>query len=215
MKARILLVLAGCIAALPAFAAPGPGSSPARAPTPEELRMLHELSRCMVKDHGKKVERLLAMDYRSAAYAPALRSLARDGGRCFPYFGALRMSSVLLAGGLAEASLPAALNGSPLAQRVAYDPSKPAVKPHDEGEYLGLCAVRTMPDEVAALLATAAGSAEEATAAGVIAPKLAPCVQAGASARINRPGLRALFALAAYRLVTGRGLQPAAQPGIQ
>ena len=177
--------------------------------------MLHELSRCLVKHRGQKVERLLAMDYRSAAYTPALRSLARDGGRCFPYFGALRMSSVLLAGGLAEASLPAALNGSPLAQRVAYDPSKPAVKPHDEGEYLGFCAVRTMPDDVAALLATPPGSAEEATAMSVIAPKLAPCVQTGASARINRPGLRALFALAAYRLVTGRGLQSAAQSGIQ
>jgi hypothetical protein len=57
-------------------------------------------------------------------------------------------------------------------------------------------------DRVAAVLATVPASAEEAKAIAAITPKLAACVRQGAAATLNRPALRALFALAAYRIVT-------------
>lgn len=176
---------------------------PAPVSSAVDIGTLHVFAACLVDRYRTGVRRLLAMDYRSPAYENALRTLTDEGHRCLPFaFGELRSAGILVGGAFAEQLLPAALNGSRLADRVAHDPSRPPVPARDEGEYLGLCVVRTMPDEVAALFATKAGSKEERLAAGNIVPRLGPCVRAGASARVNVPGLRALLALAAYRLAT-------------
>lgn len=208
MKARPALV-ALAFAAL-AVSAPA-AAKPERAPAASEvdIRTLHVVAGCLANRYERNVRRLLAMDYRDAAYDDALRTLARMGSRCAPFVaGRLRSARVLVAGAFAEALLPATLNGSHLADRVAYDPSMPAVAARDEGEYLGLCSVRSMPDEVAGLLATRPASEEERLAIGNLRPRLGPCLRAGSSARINASGLRAIVALAAYRLVT----QPAGPP---
>jgi hypothetical protein len=190
-----------------AFAAAGASSAAGAAAddkrtTPEELRMLHDFTRCVAKERGAQVRRVLRLDYRTDAYRRSLRNLAADIHPCRPFRGILRMSGLLLVGGLAEALLPKELTGATLASRAAFDPSSPAIAARDDGEYLGLCAVRKMPDQVAALLATAPASAEEKDAAATISRDLGPCLKAGSSAKLNRPGLRALLALAAYRIAT-------------
>lgn len=201
--------------ALAALAAPAPAAAkPERAPPASavDIRTLHVFAGCLADRYERTMRKLLAMDYRDPAYDDELRTLARMGSRCAPFvLGRLRSARVLVAGAFAEALLPATLNGSRLADRVAYDPSMPAVAARDEGEYLGLCAVRSMPDEVAGLLATRPASEEERLAIGNLRPRLGPCLRAGSSARVNASGLRAILALAAYRLVT----QPAgaARPG--
>jgi len=189
----VAISLAGPAAAKP---------QPAPISSAVDIGTLHVFARCLVDRYRPSARRLLSMDYRSSAYDHALRSLADVGKRCLPFaFGRLRSAGVLLAGAFAEALLPAAMKGSRLADHVAYDSSRPAVPARDEGEYLGLCAVRTMPDDVAELLATKPASEEERLAVGKIRPQLGPCVRAGAAARVNIPGLRALIALAADRLV--------------
>lgn len=201
---RYFLMLLAAAAAAPAQAAAKPDTAPISSAV--DIGTLHVFAECLVDKYRPGVRRLLAMDYRKPAYDNALRSLTDTGKRCLPFaFGRLRSSRVLVAGALAEQLLPAALNGSRLADRVAYDPSKPPVPARDEGEYLGLCAVRTQPDGVAELLATKPASGEERLAAGKILPRLGPCVRAGAAAKINVPGLRALAALAAYRLASQQG----------
>lgn len=198
--------LASMIAALAALAMSAPAAAkPDQAPISSavDLGTLHVFAGCLADRYERNMRRLLAMDYRTPAYDDALRTLTRMGDRCSPFaFGKLRSSRVLVAGAFAEALLPETLNGAGLADRVAYDPAKPAVAARDEGEYLGLCAVRTMPDEVAALLATKPASAGERLAIGKLRPRLGPCVRAGAAARVNSAGLRALLALAAYRLAS-------------
>jgi hypothetical protein len=170
-----------------------------------DIETVHAFADCMAGRFRPSVRRLLAMDYRSSAYRSSLQSLTTVGNRCAPFaVGRLRSAGVLLAGAFAEQLLPEALGGSRLSERVAYDPSRPPVPARDEGEYLGLCAVRTMPEEVAALLATKPAGDEEKLATGKILPRLGPCIRAGAAARLNIAGLRAILALAAYRLASQR-----------
>jgi hypothetical protein len=198
-RALIALTLAG---ALPAAAV----AKPAANPSAVDIGTLHVFAGCMVDRYRPGVRKLLALDYRSRSYDHLLDTLMDEGSRCLPFaFGNLRSSGVLIAGALAEASLSEILDGSRLAERVAYDPSRPAVAARDDGEYLALCAVRTMPDEIAGLLATKPASEEERRAIAAIRPRLGPCLRAGAAARVNAAGLRAILALAAYRLASQSG----------
>ncbi|HEX9947452.1 MAG TPA: hypothetical protein VGA98_07925 [Allosphingosinicella sp.] len=171
--------------------------------------MLQDFTRCVAGERGAQARRVLKLDYRTDGYRRSLNNLASDVRPCRPFNGSLRMSGVLLAGGLAEALLPKALGGATLRSRTALDPARPAIPARDAGEYLGLCAVRSMPDQVSALLATGPASEEEKAAAAAISANLGPCLRAGASAKLNRPGLRALLALAAYRIVTHAQPAPA------
>ncbi|HEX8239595.1 MAG TPA: hypothetical protein VF574_07635 [Allosphingosinicella sp.] len=207
--ARISIASWVAAAALAATAAAGPAAArPVQATitSADDLRTLHLVADCLASRYERSVRKLLAMDFRGPAYDDALRTLTRMGASCTPFaFGRLRSARVLVVGAFAEELLPEALDGARLADRVAYDPSKPALAARDDGEYLGLCAVRQMPDEVAGLLATKPASDEERLAMGKIRPNLASCVRAGAAARVNLAGLRALLALAAYRIVSQAG----------
>jgi hypothetical protein len=196
------LALALALAPVAAFAAP---KAPSRAAA-VDIATIHMFAACVTGKYRQSVRRLLSLDYRTTAYEHALETLTDGSHTCIPFaFGRMVSARLLLAGAFAEQMLPKALDGAPLSERVAHDPSKPPVAARDEGEYLGLCAARTMPADVAALLATTPASADEKAAAALIVPKLGPCVRAGAAARINVPGLRALVALAAYRLATQAG----------
>jgi hypothetical protein len=177
-------------------------SAPSR---PEDIRMLHEHSRCVVEAAPNQAARILRLDYRTDSYRRSLGNLIAAPGNCAHFNGRLRMARMLVAGAFAEALLPRALAGRSLAAGVAHDPAAAPIEARDDGEYLGLCAVRSMPGQVAALLATAPASDEEKRAATAVAPGLSGCVRTGASAKLNRPALRALVALAAYRIVTQAG----------
>ena len=188
-----------------ALAAMSAGAGPAQKPAasdPRDIKMMHDLARCVADRKTGEVRRLLALDYRTEEYDRSMRRLARDASSCSRFLGSLKMARVLMAGSLAEAMLAKSGSAAPLSRRLVHDPSKPAIPARDEGEYLGLCAARTMPEAVEALLATSPESDAEKSSIAKIAPNLSQCVQAGASARVNRHGLRALLALAAYRLTT-------------
>lgn len=200
--AAVLLSPAPLLAMPPAQPA---ADSPAK---PEDLRMLHDYARCVAEENPSQAGRILKLDYRKDEYRRSLGNLAGGRTGCAKFDGRLRMAGVLLAGSFAEALLPRALAGRPLAAAAAPDPAKPPLAARDDGEYLGLCAVRSMPDRVAGLLATVPASDEEKRAVAAIAPGLSPCLRAGAAATVNRPGLRALLALAAYRIVSQAGAGP-------
>jgi hypothetical protein len=193
--------LGGLLPALLLLAMP-PAEPDRGAPSkPEDLRMLHDYARCIVEANPAQAARILRLDYRTDSYRRSLGNLVGSPRRCAPFGGRLRMAGVLLAGSFAEALLPHALAGRPLVAGVAHDPAKAAIEARDDGEYLGLCAVRSMPGQVAALLATAPASDDEKRAVAAITPRLSSCVREGAAATLNRPALRALLALAAYRIV--------------
>ena len=195
--------LAGALIALVALgAAPAAARRPAETTernTPTAIRALHDFARCVARDHWAKREGrgILAMDYRSDASRQALRRFVGERGRCLPPYHVLSSNSLLFAGALAEAFLPRTPD---LAARVAYDPARPPLQARDEIEMMSLCTVRGAPGLVAALLATEAASAEEAAALRAVAPQLGQCLRSGARTRVNPLEIRALLALAAWRL---------------
>jgi hypothetical protein len=200
---RFLIALSLAAFAMPVASA----AKPAKAASAVDIATLHLFAGCMADRYRPGVRRLLALDYRSRAYSHALNTLSVEGSRCLPFaFGRLKSASVLMAGAFAEQLLPDALGGARLADRVAHDPSRSPVAARDEGEYLALCLVRTKPDEVAGLLATKPASDAERLAVAAMRPSLATCLRAGAAARLNAAGLRAVLALAAYRLASQQGL---------
>jgi len=171
-------------------------------PTPQDIRMLHEFSRCIVEARPNQSARVLTFDYRTDSYRRSLRNLATGPRHCIRLGSRFRTAGVLLAGAMAETLLPRALAGRTLADGLRQGQAGAPIAARDDGEYLGLCAVRTMPEDVSALLAAEPAGEEEKRAAAAIAPQLSPCVRQGAAATLNRPALRALLALAAYRIVS-------------
>jgi hypothetical protein len=170
-------------------------------PTREDLRALGQFARCIVVNEPRRARELLESDYRSEAYLVAMRRLATRQNGCLPPASRLAFAGVLLAGNLAEALLRNTAPRGTLAQRAAFSAAAAPVEAHDEGEVMSLCVVRAAPAQTEAVLATAPGSPAEAAALRTITAQIGPCLASGAAMRFNRPGLRALLALAAYRLV--------------
>jgi len=112
-----------------------------------------------------------------------------------------RFAPELFVGGMAERLLDRDVQDGTLGARVALDPDGSPLSTTDQAEIMSLCIVRAAPTEVETLFSTTPGSREETTALQAIGPGIAPCLARGAELRVNRPGLRAMLARAAYRLV--------------
>jgi hypothetical protein len=174
--------------------------STARAPTSaEDIRVLHRFAHCIARRNSVATQRLLAMDFHTTDYDMALRRLADRNSECLGE-GRLRFSPMLFAGGMAESLLRWRLEGGDLAARTALDPNRPPIVARDETEVMSLCTVRAAPAEVAALLRTEPAGVQEAAAIRALTPQIRQCLAAGVRANLNRPAVRALLALAAYRL---------------
>jgi hypothetical protein len=79
---------------------------------------------------------------------------------------------------------------------------------------MALCTVRAAPQKVAAVLATEVFSAVEGAALRDITPDVQSCLAAGVNLRLNRIGLRAMLALAAYRLAEHNRAPIATRDGV-
>ena len=166
---------------------------------PAAIVALHQFARCVVERSPRAAESLIGRDYGSLDYGDVHRRIEREHGDCamgeHPAF-----SGMLFAGGLAEALLERDHAPATLPALFAYDPSLPAIQARNESEVMALCTVRRAPRETAALLATDPESPAEAAAVRAVAAALPDCVRRGQPVRLNRPGLRALLALAALKL---------------
>lgn len=167
--------------------------------SPEEIRILGDFSRCVAHRQSGQARALLAMDFHDRTYGRTLNRLVQSQRSCAPP-GQLKFAGLPFAGGLAEALLHDRLGQGALAPAVAYDPARPAIQARSESETMSLCTVRAEPERVAALLATGAGTQAEVVALNALTPAVGQCLAAGASMRLNRLGLRAMLALAAWRL---------------
>lgn len=200
MKALVMVAAALLLAGTASAQTPeSEGEAEPAAPSaPEAIRDLHDFARCIAERRTVPVRRLLAMDYRSAEYGPALRRIVTRTG-C-PGTGQFRANGRFLAARMAEALIRERMRGASLATLVTHDPSRPALQARDEGELMSLCVVRAAPADVATLFATQPAGEAEAAAIGALAPRIGECLTAGATGRFNRSGLRSMLGLAAYRL---------------
>jgi hypothetical protein len=165
---------------------------------------MHNFATCVADRGPKEAAAVLAIDYRSREYDQKLNRLARDRNRCL-FAGRLKFNGILFAGGLAERLAEKGRAPAEIARLLRYDPALPAVQARDETETMALCTVHKAPEQVADLLATEPASDAEEAAMREIAPTVGSCLAAGQKMRLNRPGLRSLLALAAYRVLLSRG----------
>lgn len=174
------------------------------APTAASLVAMRDFGRCIVAAEGSEAAVVLAMDFRTPAYRDALRRLGRSNARCLPPSSELQSAQLLFAGALAEALLITRAR-KPLAGALALDPAQPAVEARGQSEVMALCVVRAEPAASASLIEAGPATPAEAQALASLSARLPACLAQGASMRLNRPGLRALIALAAYRVAAANG----------
>jgi hypothetical protein len=140
------------------------------------------------------------MDFRSPEYGKMMKAYARGHGYC-AWNSKIRFSSVIFAGNLAEVILVKDNVTANLPRALATRPAAAAVIPRSGFENTALCVVRKEPAKAGTLMETAVASQAEDQALRALGDTLIGCVPSGVSLRLNRPGLRALLAIAAYRLV--------------
>jgi hypothetical protein len=161
------------------------------------VQMVYNFAACAAKRTPAGAKALLEMDFRTPSYGKALHRFTRGHNMCAA--GArIRFNSLIFAGSLAEQLLKASPH---LAPRVMPAAGVAPIPVRSVMEGTAICVVRSAPEQVEALLATKPTTPEEAVAIEKLTPSLPRCVPSGQQSRFNRPGLRALVALAAYRLV--------------
>jgi hypothetical protein len=190
-------------AALAATAAAADARVPISAKTTDRLAILaiQKFGRCAVQRSPTGAAKLLSMDFRTEEYGTAMRRFFKGHSYCIP---GTEMAShgLLVAGALAESLLETSHRGDALQQRLATPPAVP-LKARSETELMALCAVNKAPERVAALLKQPVASDEEVEALKILEPALTACLAKGQALRVNRPGLRSLLALAAWRIAEG------------
>lgn len=182
-------------------AAPAPAQVYGQVSEPLAVEAMVNFGQCVARFTPQGARRVLAMDYRTEAYATAMRKLARGHGRCAPR-SEIRFNGVLFAGAMAEALLETEGTPASLPSRLAPNPARSPIAARSPVETMALCTVLAAPTATAGLFATTPASAEEAAAMQALEPTLAACLANGRKLELNRPGLRAVLALAAWRIAS-------------
>ena len=185
-------------AALFIFAA----AAAASTPDPIEIQALHNYGACIVEQTPRGAKQVLALDFRTPEYERKLEAIGKGHERCMTLGGRLGAAGVLLAGAMAEALLKSEVPRGSLPQQLAYDPSRPAIEARNVTEDMALCTVLHGPVETASVFATEPATEKEDEAMRTIGPKLVECLKKDTKLTLNKPALRSLLALAAWRIVT-------------
>ena len=165
------------------------------------LEAMQNFGACVVQMTPSGAEEVLAMDFRTEAYREKLARLAKGHDRCTRPRTELKFNGVLFAGALAEALLKEpgkkVLTKLTLAEELATP-----IAARSSLEAMALCGVVTRPAAVGRLIESEISSDKEAEAIEALSPTLNGCLSGADKAELNRPGLRSVMALAAWRFVS-------------
>lgn len=223
MKTKLLILLAGAtLATSPAMAqrevnaananphdamvradaARGKEKADDTAPVIEPIaaQAMYNFAGCVVELNRPGVTKLLSKDYRTKEYQEDIRKISKGHDRCITPGGRLSFGGLLFAGNLAEHLLADKFTSTALATELGRDRTATPVAARSTTEAISLCVIMRAPGESAALFRTEVMSDAEKTAMQALGPQLSGCIEEGTEFRTNRPGLRALLALASYRL---------------
>ena len=174
-------------------------AAPVYGTKPDDLAVeaMHNFGACVVRTTPAGAREVLALDFRTDEYRGKLRRLARGHSRCTRPRTELRFNGVLFAGAMAEALLEQdkkALTGT--------DGLTFKIAARNDLEGMALCSVMASPGPVSKLFETQVATKEEADAMAALSPTLEACIAQNSKAEMNRPALRSVLALAAWRLAT-------------
>ncbi len=168
---------------------------------PEAQLALHRFGQCVAERFGRTATNVLRQDFRTANYQRGMRSMLEDNRVCVARGQRAQFSGVLGAGAIAEGLLDAD-HGALLASL----PDRAAIAP-DQGfsptDTAAICVVKRDVATVRALFGTEPASEDERRAIAALSAPLSQCLPTGQDFRFNRPGLRAILALSAFRIAAG------------
>jgi len=162
------------------------------------LEALHNFAVCAVNRTSAGAEKMLAADPSSPDAYKARMQFAKGHGMCVTRGNKLKFGGLPFSGDIAEALIAAKYRAAPLATAARSE-----VAPRNMVEAIGMCVVKARPADVAAVFATEPASKEELAALKPTGDILPGCVPAGQTIKMNRPAVRAIYALGAYRLLAG------------
>ena len=171
------------------------------AADPLPMQAMHNFGACVVSYTPKGAREVLALDYRTPEYQRRLRRLLKGHERC-AVGSSIGSSSLMFAGSLAEAMLKAEVRPADLSQRLVLEPGQGKIEARSPMEAMALCTVIAAPRLTIALFTTEPGTPEEKAAFAPLAPVLTNCLQENMKLTVNRPGLRSLLSLAAWRIAS-------------
>lgn len=166
------------------------------------VQAIHNYGTCVVQHTPQGARAVLAMDYRSEEYRKRLRAYMKGHDYCIGMDASIGSNTLLMAGALAEALLKTDVRRDDLAARLAFDPQREVIDARSPSEAMALCTVMADPANVARIFESEPTTHDEVNALKPIGPSLTECLKKGTSMTLNKPGLRALLALAAWRIVT-------------
>ncbi|MBD3728509.1 MAG: hypothetical protein IE933_02270 [Sphingomonadales bacterium] len=161
-----------------------------------DIDYMYRFAQCVVGYTRSGAEKALGEGYDDATYSEALTRLAKGHDRCLGT--RMKISGILLAGSLAEVLLRNDLKQDQLTG--VLKPSDPALLARNSLEYTALCMVLSHPAQTSELLFSAPESKEADALIMDYAQGLPACVADGQQLRVSKLGLRAIIALAAYRI---------------
>jgi hypothetical protein len=140
---------------------------------------------------------VLTRNFTTREYQQGLRVLSRNNEDCFRRRGRMRSHNLLFAGAMAEHLIEQP--SEPLNARLARAASLPPIEAFSPTDRVAGCVVRSVPDDVARLLATDVASQAELTAAQALGPIMSQCNAERRPLSVSPAGLRAMLATAAFR----------------
>jgi len=175
--------------------------------TPEARLQMQAFGACVADHSPAKAAQTLASDFRSANYHSAIRALNEnnhDCSRLLPRRSTLRSSGLLFAGAMAERLM--AVDKRPLNVRLVQAAARPAPATYSLSDKIAMCVVRSAPDDAARLFSSEVGSSSESAAVKSLEVAVRLCSTGGPTLQVNREGLRAMLATAAFRNVAPRSM---------
>ena len=171
----------------------------------EARQTMHRFGACVADRSPQAAADVLARDFRTQEYRAGLRALSDQNGTCLNVRGRMRSAPLLFAAAMAERLIER--GEGPVNVRLARAASQPATTAFAPSDAVAICVVRSMPDQVAQLFASAPASREETAAIAALRPAAGLC--AGGRSRVegSDAAMRSILATAAFR--TLRAAAPA------
>ena len=191
-------------------------AGPRGAVTPQERedqatarRVMRTYAACLLEARPRTAVAIVAAPYGSEEQAAIVRRRVQGVEDCMGRTGlSMRFPSESLAGALGEAGIRARFATADLAALADEDVARLGLTPRNGYEELAACIARRDPAAVRALVLTEPATPEERAARRPVMANVGACVNQGQSLTFDMVGLRAMVAVALYRLLDG--LSPAA-----
>ncbi len=166
------------------------------------IQAVHNYGACVVEQTPRGAREVLALDFRSDEYQKKFRAMLKGHERCIPFDASLGTARLLFAGAMAEALLKFDVGSNELPRRLAFDPARAMIQARSPTEEMALCTVMQAPQATAKLFETEPATKEEIQAMQPLGGVLGECLKKDTKAELNKPGLRSLLALAAWRIAS-------------